>query len=433
MNFKLKVLRFIFLLLVNLGLFSVLKAQKFTNFTTEDKILSENIKTVQFYRAGSTPQEIFNTSATNLDQEDPLILRFDYLGEEAKYLYVKVFHCNSDWSISDLNPAEYLVDYNEFLIEEYQFSFNTKTSFTHYLFSAPKVKLSGNYVLAVYDSEDPGRVLLVKRFLVYENLIEILPNFTFSTNVSGRRTHQQLDFQLVYRNYSLQDPQTEIKVALRQNYRWDNAKLDIPPLFTDINDKRLDFSYFNNETAYPGGNEYRSFAFRHLNFTDINLESINTNDRIAKILPTKLRSNRAFVNDVDINGKFFIENSRGGSFDLEGDYFRVIFRFENDKPLDGRIYVLGALTNWELKPEFELLKEKDSNTYLTSARLKQGYYNYYLHFIPDPDNPNRFMDENYIEGSFFQTENVYEIIVYHRNPGGRADRIVGYLVKPFAR
>ena len=432
MNFKRFYLKLLCAFLVLL--FSApLGAQEFSNFTTQDKILSENIKTVQFYRTSSSPQEIFNTSSTHLDQREPLVLRFDYLGEEAKYLYVKIIHCNSDWTVSDLNPPEYLVDYNEFLIEDYEFSFNTKTSYTHFMFRVPKVKLSGNYLLLIYDADQPTDLLMVKRFFIYENLIEINPEFTFSMNVQGRRTHQQLDFMLRYPNYYLQDPQNEIKVALRQNYRWDNAKWEIPPLFTDINEKRLDFSYFNNETAFPGGNEFRAFAFRHLNFTDINLESIYTKDRIAEILPAKLRSNRAFVNDVDVNGKFFIENSQGGSFDMDGDYFRVIFKFQNDKPLQGRIYVLGELSNWELKPEFEMLRDSETGIYLTSAILKQGYYNYYLHFVPDPSNQIPGIDENFIEGSFFQTENVYEIITYHRQPGGRADRIIGYLVREFAR
>lgn len=421
-----------FFLSVLIPTFNQALSQDYSNFTNEDKILSKDIRTVQFYRTGTSPQEIFNTSATNLDQQDPLHLRFDMIGEEAKYLYVKILHCNSDWSKSELNAAEYLVDYNEFLIEDYDFSFNTKTPFTHYWFRVPRVKISGNYLVLVYEADNPNELILVQRFFIYENLLQINTNFTFSTNVSARKSYQQLDFDLRYKNYYLQDPQTEIKVTLRQNYRWDNAKTELPPLYVDINDKTLDYRYFDLETAFLGGNEFRSFAFRHLNFTDINLESIETRDRIVKILPGRLRSNRAFVNDVDINGKFFIENSQGGAFDLDGDYFRTIFRFDSEKKYLGRIYVVGALSNWELLPEFEMLYDEEEKHYLTSAILKQGYYNYYFHYVPEINNPVPDINEYYLEGSFFQTENIYEIIVYHRPPGGRADRIVSYLVKKFA-
>jgi Type 9 secretion system plug protein 1st domain len=430
--FILSRLRLISALFLILHFSPVVLGADFENFTTKDMIFSESIKTVQFYRTGSFPQEIFNTAATSLDQGQGLLLKFDFLGDEAPYMYVKIFHCNSDWTVSNLVAAEYLYDYNEFLIETYDFSFNTKTSFTHYQFTVPRLRHSGNYILVIYDSEDPETILMTRRFFIYENLVEIKTNFIFSTKVEGRRSRQQLDFLISYHNYFLQDPETEIKVTLRQNYRWDNSIIDLPPLYVDLNDKSLDYRYFDYENSFKGGNEFRSFALRHLNFTDINLKSINSRSMMAEVLPMKIRSNRSFVNDVDINGKFFIENSTGGRFDLDGDYFRTIFKFEPKITYPGRIFVMGELSDWKLKPEFEMLYDKENNWYITSAFIKQGYYNYYLHYLPDLKYPNPDIDEYYLEGSFFQTENIYEIIIYHRPPGGRADKIVGYLVKDFA-
>ncbi len=403
----------------------------FKNFTTEDQIFSKKVRTVKFYRSGSTPYEIFNTAATNLNQEDRLILEFDILGEEAAYLYVKIFHCNADWSQSDLAAPEYLVDYNEFLIEDYAFSFNTATPFTHYTFNIPRVLVSGNYVLGIYESDKPDELLLTRRFFIYENIIEIIPEFKFSSNVQGRNSLQEIAFELRYKNVEIQDPSTEINCSLRQNFRWDNAKTQLSPLFFDLTSNTIDYRYFDGENAFLGGNEFREFATRHLNFTDINLESVDGKNRIATLLPAQTRSDRPFVNAVDINGKFYIENSRGNTVDLDGEYLTTIFKFSPKTKYPGRIFVMGELSDWKLKPEFELLYDKEKNWYITASLLKQGYYNYYLHYQKGPDENTPFLNEHHLEGSFFQTENVYEIIVYHRPPGGRIDRILGYLVKDF--
>ena len=51
--------------------------------------------------------------------------------------------------------------------------------------------------------------------------------------------------------------------------------------------------------------------------------------------------------------------------------------------------------------------------------LKQGWYNY-IYYMPESEDPY------YYEGSYFQTENLYEIFVYYRPIGALADQLVGY-------
>ena len=173
-----------------------------------------------------------------------------------------------------------------------------------------------------------------------------------------------------------------------------------------------------------GGNEFRAFGIRNLNFTDINLDKIHPVERMAEILPESNRGNRPFVNSIDINGKFLIENTNGYTIDLDGEYIRTVFRLKSEEELKGKIFVMGELTDWRLLPEFQLLYDPELKMYITSAALKQGYYNYYFHYVPGAEDID--FNEYRLEGSFFQTENVYEIIVYHRRQGGRADRIIAY-------
>ena len=55
--------------------------------------------------------------------------------------------------------------------------------------------------------------------------------------------------------------------------------------------------------------------------------------------------------------------------------------------------------------------------------LKQGYYNYNYLFVPDGDTQG---NSGRTDGNFYETENEYIILVYHRPNGGRYDKLVGY-------
>ncbi|WP_332912833.1 hypothetical protein [Algoriphagus boritolerans] len=53
---------------------------------------------------------------------------------------------------------------------------------------------------------------------------------------------------------------------------------------------------------------------------------------------------------------------------------------------------------------------------------KQGWYDYQFGF----PTANGY-ESDPIEGSFFETENEYEVLVYYRALGSRYDQLVGYV------
>ena len=55
--------------------------------------------------------------------------------------------------------------------------------------------------------------------------------------------------------------------------------------------------------------------------------------------------------------------------------------------------------------------------------LKEGYYNYQYMYIPSGSTEGSLSQ---IEGSFYQTENEYTVLVYYTQKGSRYDRLVGY-------
>jgi hypothetical protein len=54
--------------------------------------------------------------------------------------------------------------------------------------------------------------------------------------------------------------------------------------------------------------------------------------------------------------------------------------------------------------------------------LKQGFYNY-LYVTANKDG---IINNHAIEGSFYQTENDYSVIVYYKPIGSRYDQVIGY-------
>ena len=62
---------------------------------------------------------------------------------------------------------------------------------------------------------------------------------------------------------------------------------------------------------------------------------------------------------------------------------------------------------------------------MQSLLLKQGVYNYRYLFLPALSDQ---FDVAEIEGSFYETENEYLVLFYHRPPGTRYDRLLGHQV-----
>jgi hypothetical protein len=73
------------------------------------------------------------------------------------------------------------------------------------------------------------------------------------------------------------------------------------------------------------------------------------------------------------------------------------------------------------KLEYDAVK----NRYSTQLMLKQGVYDYAYVWVP---NNTHKPDDVYFEGSHFETENDYQILVYYHPAGARWVELVGYQV-----
>ncbi|MBQ7571560.1 MAG: DUF5103 domain-containing protein, partial [Bacteroidaceae bacterium] len=127
---------------------------------------------------------------------------------------------------------------------------------------------------------------------------------------------------------------------------------------------------------------------------------------------------RNYVYDEDQDGAFVMRNDNDDEDDATtSEYLWVHFTLQTGQPIGGGdIYLYGQWCNGPLDPQCRMQWNEETHQYEAAVYLKQGYYNYqYIQENgPSPD------------GNFFQTENEYIILVYHRPQGGRYDKLVGY-------
>lgn len=388
----------------------------------EDWVYQANIKTAMLYKDG------FELSAPviQLGRGDQLRLRFDDLkGDYKQYSYTFI-HCDAHWQPSKLLQTEYMKGFFDNQITNYAPSFNTIQGYTHYTVAFPnndiQLTKSGNYLLIVFEDFDHEKIVLTRRFMVFEDLVKIEARVKPATILDDRQTKHEIDFNVMHENYQISNPFSEMTVVLRQNDRWDNAVVGLKPVF--VKNQLITFDHdFDN--TFSAGNEYRAFDIKSLRYYSERISNI-TYDSLHNhvyLIPDEKRTFKRYLTDPDINGDYLVKNDDGGDSHTEADYTFVHFELLFDQVLvNGNVYVFGALSDWQFKPEFKMGYNYKRKSYMLIAYLKQALYNYEYVLLEDGKTA---ADNAYFEGSHWETENNYTIMVYHRPPGFYYDRLVG--------
>ncbi len=412
------------LVLISVCLSSAESYPENKQFKTE--VLRENIKSVFMHREGWR----LGYPITELYSDVNLVLRFDDLSDGVKNYNYKIIHCNSDWIQSNLTDTEYLdgsIFQND--IRDYQFSFNTYTSYQHYSLKLPNedisFKVSGNYIVQVYEDYDEEDIILSHRFMITEKQVQVNADVIRPVLSLFRDNSQQINISVNCSSFPLDDPYSDIKLVVLQNGRWDNALTGLKPLF----DKNgvLDYNY-QMENLFMGGKEFRWFDIKSLRYQSPYIKSVDfENDSYHVVLfPDEDRSRKPYFYEEDLNGKYFIEIQEEENNDTDADYVNVYFEFPYESPLyEGDFYVLGALSNWGFSEKNKMIYDEASQSYKLDLLLKQGYYNYFISSALTADSPGKL---NYSEGNHYETENDYVILVYYTDKHRYYDRLIGYQI-----
>lgn len=392
------------------------------NAITND-VYSDNIRTVQLYREGwalSSPVIVLNS-----DQK--LAFSFDDLSAEVKNYYYTVYHCDRNWKISNISQQEYLEPFTEFPLEDFEFSIVPLVRYVNYFLSLPndnvKFRYSGNYAIVVYDKDSPGEPLITWRMYVVEPLVTIDARIRNATFSNTEAEFQEVDFIVDHKNFPIQNPSRDVKVVVMQNNRHDNAITNLTPRFAD--DEQLEYDY-NEGNSFNGENEFRDFEFRNYKYVSEEVQDISFHRSVYHVTlkPDMLRTRDRYTYDEDLDGRYHIEAHQSYYPEVEADYMFVHFTLPMDNILlGGGVYVFGELSNWQCNKQNEMKWNMEKNQYELTMLLKQGFYNYAYAWKDISDGKVRTYA---FEGSHFETENDYQIFVYHGRINDRFDRLIGY-------
>jgi hypothetical protein len=396
-------------------------AQEIKTLRFEDTEYEPQIKSVRLYAATPTAdQPTLYPAVTRLGQHN-LVLEFDDLVSDYSAYHLRLVHCHKNWEKSNLADLDFIAQFNEVPITQYEFSLDTRKPYVHYWVELPTVKLPGNYLAVVYRDGEPGQIVLSRRFMVYE------PQVTFSREGSligpGTRAgyNQQINFTVNYRNVDLTNPLETVHVTVRQNQRWDNLMEDVKPSFIRESEYELDYRFFADERLFSGGNEFRYFDLRSLNYPGRNVLNVNraAQPPEAFIQPDKSRAGEAYAVYRDYNGNFLIDNLDYRDINA-AEYIQVNFSLLSAQPVPGDVYLASAFNNWHLGPSTRMTYNSAQKRYEGKFLLKQGWYDY--QYVVKSNT----LPIYHFEGSHYETENLYEVFVYYRAFHLQADLLIGY-------
>ncbi len=350
-------------------------------------------------------------------------LDFDDLEADQKEYRYTIEHYDYNWKSSNLNTTEFLNGYNDDFIRDFENSFNTFKDYTHYKVRIPNdnisIKISGNYTINVLDEN--SNIVFTRPFIVYNPLVDVGVSMHRSRDIATINTKHNLQFIINYPKIAINNPNNEIKVAVYQNNDWNTVLKNLKPLF--IRGTQLLYKY-NSNINFWAGNEYLFFDTKQIRNATNNIYSTELKDIFNTYLyQDEERAGEPYTLNEDINGNFVLRTIDNDIIDTEADYSLVHFSLLSPEKLNAQpVYVYGAYNNWQLTEENKMSYDRRTKSYQLQLLLKQGFYNY--QYITTTEEGH--IDNRTIQGSHYQTENDYSVIVYYRPYGSRYDQVIGF-------
>lgn len=393
-------------------LFLLMLAATYTH--AGNRIYTERIRSL----SSMVGTDWMNRPVMTLGSDDVLHIGFDELSHNYHRLTYHLDHCEANWQVSEeLFESDWLTGFNDNQIEDYQNSINTTVLYTHYNLQIPndrcQLKMSGNYRLTVYDEDADNERLLEVEFYVVEPAMTVGLQATTNTDIDHNVSHQQLSMSVSYNGLRVTNMEEQLRTVVMQNWREDHARWNVRPNY--ISDKALTWVH-NRQLIFDAGNEYHKFEILDVSHATMGLDRIVWDGEYYQAYPFTSTVRRNYLTDVDADGAFYIRNSNNTETDYTCDYIWVNYTLQ--APYCGELFIDGHWTTDADREHYRLQYDREAGVYHTKLLQKQGYYSY------------QYITENGgvppSEGSFFQTGNRYQALVYYKATGARTWQLVGY-------
>lgn len=353
---------------------------------------------------------------------ESIFLEFDDTTASEQDFYYRIVHCDYDWTPSQLLKSQYLIGVDNQRIIDYENSYTTLQPYSNYRLTIPndavRLKVSGNYMLEVYNSDD--ELQFSRRFVVYKNNVTVGAVVKRTRDFNYLNEKQVVQLNINASNFRLINPKKEVKVAIIQNYYWPTARYNIKPQFTL--GTQLVYKY-DQETSFFGGNEFLNFDTKDLRAPSSVISHIELNDLYEHYLfSDRFRKAIPYNYYPDINGDFVVRTLQGDNQSREAEYTNLHFSLPYDAEVGlDNVYVFGKYNNYALTDDNKMTYNENNGMLEASIKMKQGFYNY-KYVIKREEGS---VELNTVSGNFHFTENTYLILVYYRNFGDLYDSIIG--------
>ena len=234
------------------------------NQVWKDSVYKQGIRTVILNKTGSMK----SYPVIELNQGS-VTLEFDNMENKIKDYQYTIVHCDPGWKASNISSQSYIDGMNTGFFEDYQHSFNTYHDYVHYSLTIPnstmKPKISGNYILKVFEDGNQENLVLTKRFYVVEDKVNITGKARQATYARYRDYKHEVDFTANYQDLKdVSNPFDQFEVMIKQNGRWDNVIRGLKPSY--IEGKKLIYDH-DEENLFNAGNEFRPLDMRSQNYS----------------------------------------------------------------------------------------------------------------------------------------------------------------------
>jgi hypothetical protein len=390
-----------------------------------DKIYSSTINGVKLFQQNNQ----FSQPILQLNSGDQLELHFDDLVAYPKNYFYTYVLCNADWTPANVSVFDYLKGFNQMRISSYRVASIAAMKYVHYQVQLPERNavpiLSGNYLLKVYRDGDTSKLAFTKRMMVVDKQVSIGAQIQVPYDNQLARTHQKLQFSVEVKALNLLSPQ-QIKVVALQNNRWDDAIVNKQPVF--IKENILEYNG-EMDFLFQAGKEFRWADLQSFRFESDRIAKVERTEEPNTVYmkPDLARNNFAYINFVDRNGYTEINSSESVNPWWQGDYAWVHFSFipPGKQAIPGKsVHMIGEITGNQISDSSLMQFSSLEGAYTKDLLLKQGYYSY-AYTTKDAHEPNAPSDVSITEGNYWETENLYTILVYYRSLSGRHDELVG--------
>jgi len=378
----------------------------------------QNIQSIQLFN----PQTNDETPVINFNQQ--LVLSFDDLTNSSHIYRYTIKHYDRNWEDDNLFFTEIANGSMNALLDQFQYSFNTLQSYTHYKLQFPndkmRPKISGNFAIIIYkDSVD--KPLFIKKFCIVEDQVNLGLNISRIADARNPDGNQRVEVQAVSKGGDLSSNVNSMTLNVVQNNNPNMMITNQKPSST-LGSQIL-FQQMN--LTFPGNNEFYYFDNKNMDMAADMVRATEIKDGVNQ---TYLHPVWAYPLNYqyqpDVNGAWYYRRNDLGierNAEREADYSWVYFSLDSE-PMDKELYVLGGFNDFKPTKEFQMQYDAESKKYIAKIYLKQGFYNYIL----ATQERNGALNFGEINGNFWQTENLYQAYLYYRPFGRNYDGLIGY-------